>query len=123
MKFALESSGGALAIRGYEPGSIIIGPETYRSSLLVMADWVDSDWAPESVAELTAKHLTQLVDKRPEIVILGTGERQVFPAPRLFADLMDAGIGYEVMDTAAACRTYNILLAEGRAVLGALFLI
>lgn len=121
MKFALESSGGALAIRGYEPGSILIGPETYRSSLLVMSDWVDAGWEPESVTELTTKHLSQLIEKRPEIIILGTGERQLFPAPRLFTDLMDAGIGYEVMGTAAACRTYNILLAEGRTVLGALF--
>ena len=115
MKFALESPGGALIIRGYEPGSVLIGLETYRSSLLVMSNWVDPDWEPASVAELAAKHVSQLIDKGPEIVILGTGERQ------LFMDLMDAGIGYEVMDTAAACRTYNILLTEGRAVLAALF--
>ncbi len=121
MKFALESPGGALIIRGYEPGSVLIGLETYRSSLLVMSNWVDPDWEPASVAELAAKHVSQLIDKGPEIVILGTGERQLFPAPRLFMDLMDAGIGYEVMDTAAACRTYNILLTEGRAVLAALF--
>jgi len=121
MKFALESSAGALVIRGYEPGAILIGPNAYQSSLLVMSDWVDPDWEPASVTELTAKHLSRLLEKRPEIIILGTGERQVFPAPRLFIDVMDAGIGYEVMDTAAACRTYNILLTEGRAVLGALF--
>ena len=120
MKFALESSTGALVIRGYEPGAILIGPETYRSSVLVMSDWVDPDWEPASVNELTTRHLLDLLEKRPEIVILGTGERQIFPAPRLFMDVMDAGVGYEVMDTAAACRTYNILRAEGRAVLGAL---
>ena len=63
-----------------------------------------------------------IIEHRPEVLILGTGERQVFPDPAIFCTLMDLGIGFEVMDNAAACRTYNILIAEERRAVLALML-
>jgi uncharacterized protein len=72
-----------------------------------------------SVEGLAADHMAAIVELAPEIVLLGTGASLRFPEPALLAPLYKAGIGVEVMDTPAACRTYNILLAEGRKVLAA----
>lgn len=122
MKMALDDIDERLVIRGYGPGELAVGRQTYTDSLLVTPDGVVPDWEPDCVADITARHLLAILDYRPELLILGTGEHQEFPSPRLFVDLMDARVGYEVMDTAAACRTYNILLGEGRRVVAALLL-
>ena len=121
MKFALDSAAGAYVIRGYDPGSIRIGDSAYHEPLLVMPDRLDCEWQPGPIDQLTARHILHLLQFRPEVVVVGTGAQQVFPPTRVFADLIDARVGYEVMATAAACRTYNVLLGEGRRVLGALF--
>jgi uncharacterized protein len=122
MKFSLDQSNETLVIRGYGPGEVMVGPHTYRQSLLVTPTGVVPDWAPQAVAQITAEHLSGILGYAPELLVLGTGERQTFPEPSLFAELMAAGVGFEVMDTAAACRTYNILLGEGRRVVAALLL-
>ena len=119
MKFALDQNDSGYSISGYEAGKIRIRGKVYDRSLLVMAHHLQTDWPPANAGELTSRHLREIVVLQPAVVILGTGERQVFPDPRIFIPLMDAGIGYEVMDSAAACRTYNVLLSEGREVLGA----
>jgi uncharacterized protein len=121
MKFSLDPNPGGHRIQGYEPGRIRIDAAIYQRSLVVMADLLLPDWEPDRIQQLTARHVTELAQHQPELVLVGTGARQVFPEPRLFLSLMDLGIGYEIMDTAAACRTYNILAGEGRRVLGALF--
>jgi uncharacterized protein len=120
MKMSLDEADAALVIRGYGPGEVAVGNRIYRSSLLVTPGGVRPDWGPQAADEISSTHLAEILEHRPELLILGTGAAQVFPARRLFADLMDAGVGYEVMDTAAACRTYNILLGEGRRVVAAL---
>lgn len=122
MKMALDDIDERLVIRGYGPGELAVGRQTYTSSLLVTPDGVVADWGPGGVDEITSRHLLAILDYSPELLILGTGERQAFPEPRLFVDLMDARVGYEVMNTPAACRTYNILLGEGRRVVAALLL-
>ncbi len=122
MKFAQDTANDRYVIQSAEPGRVRIAGKYYSSSLLVLPDRVIPDWEPNSVAELTGRVLSRLTEHRPEVLILGTGERQVFPDPRLFVSLMDVGVGYEVMSTDAACRTYNILLSEGRRVLAALIL-
>jgi len=122
MKISLDDMDESLVIRGYGPGEVAVGRHRYTSSLLVTPDGVVPDWGPNGVAEITTRHLLDILSYRPELLILGTGERQDFPSPRLFTDLMDARVGYEVMATPAACRTYNILLAEGRRVVAALLL-
>ena len=94
----------------------------YSSSLVVAGDRLISDWPVASVDSLTGDHLAALVALAPEIVLLGTGARFQFPPPARLATLYGAGIGVEVMDTPAACRTYNILQGEGRNVVAALVL-
>jgi uncharacterized protein len=80
------------------------------------------DWPVGDAALLAEEALEAALELAPEILLLGTGERQVFPPPRIYALLASRGVGFEVMDNGAACRTYNVLLAEGRNVALALIL-
>jgi uncharacterized protein len=123
MKFILENTDGGHLIQRYDEGMIVIDQAVYRESLILLPDQVITDWSPATVHELTAQDFNRLADLAPEIVLLGTGGRQHFPHPALSQPLMERRIGLEVMDTAAACRTYNILMAEGRRVAAALFMI
>ena len=92
----------------------------YESSLVVLPDKVISDWSVTSVENLTEDTVGELAQLRPELVLLGTGDSLHFPDSKLLRILLTAGIGTEVMDTRAACRTYNILAQEGRNVAAAL---
>ncbi len=123
MKFAQDSSGDGYAIQRYDAGEIIIAETRYRESLILMPDRVITEWSPASVSDLTLEDFQTLAELAPEIVLLGTGRTQRFPHPSLIQPLMQQRIGCEVMDTAAACRTYNILMAEGRRVAAALLMI
>jgi len=114
MKMALDGAVGVNVIKTYEPGRVQIRDRYFETSLIVLRDHLHSDWQPRNAAELSASHLRPLLEHRPEVVILGTGEEQVFPEPATFVTLMDLGIGFEVMNNAAACRTYNVLVAEDR---------
>ena len=91
----------------------------YNQSLIVSPQMVEM-WSASAESGPRREDFTMIADHAPEVVILGTGSRIVFPGPELTRPLVDAGIGLEVMDTQAACRTYNILLADGRAALAAL---
>jgi uncharacterized protein len=88
----------------------------------VLAEEVRHDWEPASFDELSEAHFSYFLPLKPEILLLGTGARQRFPHPRLYRALTHAGIALECMDTPAACRTYNILVAEDRKVLAAILL-
>jgi uncharacterized protein len=87
-----------------------------------MPDRIAEDWNVESLDLLAREDIKALVSLKPELVLLGTGDTLRFPDPRLLEDLMAARIGAEVMDTRAACRTYNILAEEGRNVAAALII-
>ncbi len=123
MKIHLETGAGLNVVRHYGPGRIVVNAADYRASLIVLPDRLISDWPPQAFAELTCAHFEMLAALKPELVVLGTGARLHFPAPALTRSLIEARIGLEVMDTAAACRTYNILVSEGRNVAGALLMI
>jgi uncharacterized protein len=123
MRIQLETGGQANLIRGYATGRIIVNQEGYTRSLVVLPGQVIAGWPPQAFEELTRAHVEVLAALRPELVILGTGRRQRFPRAELLAPLVEAGIGWEVMDTGAACRTYNILMGEGRNVAAALLMI
>jgi uncharacterized protein len=114
MKMALDGAVGVNIIKAYEPGRVQIRDRYFNNSLIVLRDHLHADWQPRSAAGLRAADLKPVLDKSPEVLILGTGETQVFPDPATFMTLMDLGIGFEVMDNAAACRTYNVLVAEDR---------
>ena len=120
MKFEREQAEGKNVFTGYGEGYVEVNRGRYHASLVVSGERIVADWPAASIAALTADHLAAVIELHPEIVLLGTGPRFEFPPPALLAPLQQAGIGVEVMDTPAACRTYNILLGEGRDVVAAL---
>ena len=94
----------------------------YETSLVVMPDRIADDWKVQNLESLTQDDIEALAALNPELILLGTGDILRFPDPRLLVNLTRAGIGAEVMDTRAACRTYNILAEEGRNVAAALII-
>lgn len=109
-------------IRSHEPGALMIGDQTYTSSLIISVNQIMPDWAASSTEFLTMELMEDALAMKPGILILGTGAMQSFPDPELMALVMGRGIGLEVMNTPAACRTYNILAGENRPVVAALIL-
>jgi uncharacterized protein len=122
LKIEREQAEGKNMFTGYGDGYVAVNGARHGRSLVVSGDRLITDWPAASLAALTADHLAAIVELAPEIVLLGTGATFAFPEPALLAPLYKAGIGVEVMDTPAACRTYNILLGEGRNVVAALVL-
>ena len=118
----LDDTGGGYTITAYQAGRVIINDRAFTRSLIVTRDTLVDDWPPAVLDELAQDHLEHVLELQPEVILLGTGERLSFPDPRLLNPVMGRGIGLEVMDTAAACRTYNVLMAEGRQVAAALIL-
>jgi uncharacterized protein len=106
-------------VTAYGPGFIEINKSRFEGHLLLVPDAPVRPWQAADFDGLRAEDFEALLLLDPELVLLGTGRRQRFPHPRLTACLVKAGVGIEIMDTAAACRTYNILMSEGRRVLAA----
>lgn len=122
MKIAHEQVAGKNAFTGYGEGYVEVNRVRHHASLVVSAERVVTDWPAAAIESLTADHMAAILEMAPEIVLLGTGAAFRFPEPAMLAPLYKAGIGVEVMDTPAACRTYNILIGEGRNVVAALIL-
>lgn len=122
MHFAREDYRSERLIRAYEPGRITIGERQLHNSLILTDDELIEDWRPRLAGELQREDFEPVLKLQPEILLLGTGSRLDFPSPAVTAHLLQCGIGVEVMDTAAACRTFNILLSEQRRVAAALLL-
>ena len=120
MHFARDDCNSDLLIRAYGDGFITIGEQQYSQSLILTRDRLITNWHPQQIAELRHEDFDPVLEMYPEILVLGTGNTLIFPSPVLTAHLLQSGIGVEVMDTAAACRTYNILLSEQRKVVAAL---
>lgn len=116
MKVTLDNTGNLNVIRAYVPGAITINQTVYTHSVVVTPERLIDDWQPRAMSELTAAHIETIAALAPEVVLLGTGAQLRFPNPALLRPLVQAQIGYEVMDTGAACRTYNVLMGEGRRV-------
>lgn len=139
MKFSLDSSEG-VTIRGYGEGHVVLAlpprlaeggapdaaqalKETVTTSVVLTSERVIRDWLPENFEELEAPHFEALIELEPEVVLFGSGATLRFPSPVILRRLTEQGMGVEVMDTAAACRTYNVLISEGRRVAAALLMI
>ena len=105
---------------GYGTGYVLVNRVRYEQSLIVLPDRIIENWEPKTFEELKAEHFEFLLSLAPEMVLVGTGALLRFPHPSLTKVLTAAGIGVEVMDTAAVCRTYNILMAEERRVAAAI---
>lgn len=110
------------SITRFDAAGIQIQDTYYNHSLLLSADTLIKDWSVTSIADLTLDALQPILQKQPEVLLLGTGQRQVFPEMSLFQTIITKGIGLEVMTTEAACRTFNVLLSENRKVAAALIL-
>lgn len=121
MKLQAERPQGHNAITAYGPGFVTINGQTYQRSLIVGHDRLQPDWPVTKLEDLAAEHLSRL-DQGCDVILLGTGSRQRFPDRAILRPFLAKRIGVDIMDTAAACRTYNILLAEGRAVVAALII-
>ncbi|HEX8012922.1 MAG TPA: Mth938-like domain-containing protein [Casimicrobiaceae bacterium] len=115
MQFHLSAAEGNL-FTGHGEGFIRLGVVEYRENILVTPERIVTGWAIGGFDALTEAEFAALAALTPEVALLGTGTTLRFPHPRLTRALTDAGIGLEVMDTPAVCRTFNILAAEGRKV-------
>jgi uncharacterized protein len=120
MNFTEADSAGGLSVQAYAPGRIRIAGRDYPGPLIVTPGRVLDDWAPPAPERLRPADLDPLLALEPEVLLLGTGARQCLPPAATLAAARSRGIGLEVMDTGAACRTYNILLSEGRRVVAGL---
>ena len=121
MRFAQDSLTGNI-IRGYAPGQVTINDKVMVTSVIVTPDRIICDWLPHAYGDLEPRHIARLEELQPEIVVLGTGLRLRFPDASFTVGFLSQGIGVEIMDTTAACRTYNILLSEDRRVVAALLM-
>lgn len=116
MRFSQDLTSNVNVIRGYGDAELRINNTVFRTAVVVTPSAVHSLPDLAAVAQLDAAHVTQLLAMQPEVVLLGTGSRQVFPDPAIGAKFLAAGVGFEVMDTGAACRTFNVLVGEQRRV-------
>ena len=122
MKLQRDTLADSNLITAYAAGHVEINRQRHETNLLLLPDRVITAWAASGFDALVDSDFRLIADLRPEIVLLGTGSRQRFPAPALLRPLIEARIGYEIMDLAAACRTYNVLMLEGRRVAAALLI-
>ena len=122
MKLHLDNPSSRNLVTGYGPGYVAINHRQYAASLVLLPDRIVEPWGAGGFEALAEGDFEAIRALAPEIFLLGTGERQRFPSPALLRPLIEARIGYEVMDLAAACRTFNILMAEGRRIAAALLI-
>jgi uncharacterized protein len=120
MKFQPDTFPGTNAITRQDGVAVWVNGERHEGALLVPWKGAVQAWSAPAWADLQAVHFESLLSLGPELVIFGSGERLRFVAPALYRALIDARVGLETMDTGAACRTYNVLAAEGRSVVAAL---
>ena len=109
-------------IDAYQGNMFKVDGKVYQNSILVRAEQQVQNWSPANLAAVTATDVQEIIVLKPTLVLFGTGEHNIFFIAELLAPLYAAKIGVEVMDTIAACRTYNVLMSEGRDVLAALLL-
>jgi len=122
LKLHLDPATTKNTITGYGEGYVMVNRQRFERSLVVLPDRILLDWPPSRFDDLAPEHLAALAGLDREIILLGTGTRLRFPRPEIMQSLMRSGVGVEVMDVQAACRTYNILLAEDRRVAAALLI-
>ena len=122
MKLHASSTQQYQTVTGYDDQAVEINAQRFDYSLTVLPERAPQRWDVPHFEALTAEHFEQIERELPDVVILGTGARQRFVHPRLLAPLSARRVGVECMDSKAACRTYNILMQEGRKVTLALII-
>lgn len=122
MLLTLDNSVGSYHIRSYEPGKIKINEITYENSVIITPQQLLNPWQPQHFSDIALEHLNVIFELSPTVVIIGTGTTPHFATPVLMQAFLTRKIGLEVMETGAACRTYQVLMSEGRNVVAALLL-
>lgn len=123
MQIALDNATASVnQIRAYQSNYIQVNEQVYRESIIVAPRAAVKTWLPRTHDELKVEHFAFINELKPQVVLLGMGLKMHFPCPEIRLALQKMAIGFEFMDTAAACRTYNVLLAEDRNVVAALLL-
>lgn len=122
MALDLDTNPTKYQIRAYKPGIIQVNDTTYFHSIIISPEKLIDHWKPQTLSELVQADLTIILDLHPAILLIGTGEALQFPDVDIYGDLINDGMGIEIMDTHAACRTYNALTAENRNVIAALII-
>ena len=120
MRFTQDSTSASNLVRAYGSGELRVNDNVYRSTIIVSASAVQAAPDIRGMEDLAGLDPSRILSQGPELVLLGTGPRQIFPAASFRAQFLSAGIGFEVMDTGAACRTFNVLVAEQRRVVALL---
>lgn len=120
MKFQPDRADGVNVITRHEPGRVWVGTVCFEQAVVVPWSGTPAPWVAQRQQDLTADSFASLLTFKPALVIFGSGERIRFPRPEWLRGLIEAGVGLETMDTAAACRTYNVLASERRHVVAAL---
>jgi uncharacterized protein len=120
VKFQPDLPSGVNVITRHEPGTVWVQAEPFSRAVLVPWSGPVQPWGVDRFEALEASHFEALLAFDPELVLFGSGPRLRFAAPGLQRTLMERRVGLETMDTAAACRTFNVLAGEGRRVVGAL---
>ena len=121
MQFIKDSSENAYLITGIDTGAIRVNEDVVTTSVVISASTME-DWPVNDVSEITDEHWSAVLNTQPQIILLGTGSKLIFPEPHQLKAAYDRKIGVEVMDTEAACRTFNLLVHESRKVTAALIL-
>lgn len=122
MKLHLADTQNRHAVTGYGTGYLAVNHIRHEQPLIITPEEPPQPWSVTHFEALDAAAVAALLENSPEIIVLGTGATQRFAAPVVIRPLIEAGIGLEMMSTPAACRTYNILMSEGRRVVAAMFL-
>ena len=120
MKFTLENIA-AVSVRSVANGQFSIGDDKLSGTVALSTDGVIDDWPEVAVADLGIEALAPLLALQPELIVVGTGSRQELPGRDLIFAMARANVGLEMMDTAAAARTFNVLISEGRSVAAVLY--
>ncbi|MDG1463376.1 MAG: MTH938/NDUFAF3 family protein [Gammaproteobacteria bacterium] len=119
MQLTLENASG-IVIQSWSSGVLKINDDIISSNCMVHNDKVFTNWQPAAIATMNLTDFAQALELKPEVILFGTGESQLFPNIELMTLIMQQGIAFEAMDTAAACRTFNVLNGESRSVVAAL---
>jgi uncharacterized protein len=122
MLISRDKNKGSYEIREYEKGKIVINDSTYYHSVIVTSHELITNWRPQTFHDLLINDFEIIYKLNPEILLVGTGIAQLFPNPQIFSKLYEKNIGVEVMNTSAACRTFNVLMSESRNAAAALLL-
>ncbi len=120
MKFAQDSQEEGYVITAYDENTVSINGKPFSQSLIVANAELNENWGMATIEQLASTHIDEILSLNPELILIGTGNKLIFPAVEIYSAIIQRGIGVDFMDTRAACRTYNILISEGRGVVAGL---